>query len=248
MSSSSATSSEAAIIAPPADTAPQSSSAPSTVAPPPHRPTAALDLPSSKDTVSSDKKEIAPRQIVDQSQLSDALTALSPSTPRQQRSRRSTANYHHDYTSEGIFTTEDAEHDNDDDTFSPPISANKRIPSQMKKKIRQTSTHHDYNDDDLTPHLTTIQQNGLITSMKDPSYKSILFSYFRQLGATPKEERDVSREEEVKRKVLELVMEHSCDGKFWNFVNWRKPSLGVEEVDLEVVRASELLCLCLCVY
>jgi hypothetical protein len=147
----------------------------------------------------------------------------------QQRSRRSTANYDQDYSSEGIITTEEGE----DAAFA-----------EGGEEV-ESSQHHYDNDDNRTSNFSdalTEHHNGIIIlSMKDPKYKAIMFSSFQKLGAVPHDKRDESEEERVKEEVFHLLKK-SGGGRFMNYVNFRSPKEGVVEVDEMAARKSELLC------
>ena len=83
----------------------------------------------------------------------------------------------------------------------------------------------------------------IVLSMKDPNYKSIMFSYFQKLGATPKHLRDKNEEERVEKEVVALLKKLG-GGRFVKYINFRSPHSGVVEVDEKTARTSELLCVC----
>ena len=98
-------------------------------------------------------------------------------------------------------------------------------------------------------HSTTLSDTALteqnndtmiVLSMKDPNYKSIMFSYFQKLGATPKHLRDKKEEERVEKEVVALLKKLG-GGRFVKYINFRSPHLGVVEVDEKTARTSELL-------
>ena len=101
----------------------------------------------------------------------------------------------------------------------------------------------------LSNHLSSLTENhhhhgdSIVLSMMNPNYKSIMFSYFQKLGATPKELRDEDEEERVEQEVFALLKKVG-GGRFVKYINFRSPQLGVVEVDERTARASELCVLC----
>ena len=202
------------------ESAPQENAPPSKeVAAPP---AVAASSSSDGDTGGVDTTIVA---VAPQSSHGDSSTDIvqPPPTPSlQQRSRRSTANYDQDYSSEGIFTTEEGE----EAAFA-----------EGGEEV-ESSQHHDNRSFNFSDALTEHNGSIIIISMKDPNYKAIMFSSFQKLGAVPKHERDEDEEERVKEEVFHLLKK-SGGGRFMNYVNFRFPKEGVVEVDETAARKSE---------
>lgn len=134
-----------------------------------------------------------------------------------QRSRRSTANYQQDYSSEGIIPVEEG-----------------------------GALLDDANDDSLTSSNLTLDQQ-IIISMKDPNYKSFLHSYFQNKLSgdnviMPNNNREDQEDEKQVREEVLTLLKKAGGGTFWNYVDFRHPEKGVVEVEERVARTSEYRC------
>ena len=77
----------------------------------------------------------------------------------------------------------------------------------------------------------------VIISMKDPNYKSTMFSFFQKLGAKSKGERDY--DEEMKVKVEAFSFFKNSGGRLMTYINYRRPEDGLVEVEDEIARESK---------
>jgi len=92
----------------------------------------------------------------------------------------------------------------------------------------------DYEDDSNSSLPVQESGNDAILSMKNANYKTIMFSFFRQLKTHAVHERDKDEEKRVKNEAFALLK--SLGGRMMKYRNRMKPSDGLVEVDEKTAR------------
>lgn len=92
----------------------------------------------------------------------------------------------------------------------------------------------DYEDDSNSSLPVQASGNDAILSMKNANYKTIMFSFFRQLKTHAVHERDRNEEKRVKNEAFALLK--SLGGRMMKYRNRMKPSDGLVEVDEKTAR------------
>ena len=148
--------------------------------------------------------------------IHNAITAppLSSTSSANQRSRRSRTNYHQDYS-------------HDDDGLSITELEDDEI-------IQYDDASNNSNNELFITQPSSNQNEEIALSMKDPRYKSIMHSFFQQLGR----HADGHEEEMVGEEAVTLFKKYG-GGVFVNYINFRLPHLGTKMIDEKTARASK---------
>jgi hypothetical protein len=98
------------------------------------------------------------------------------------------------------------------------------------------------NDGGTLLPFESLAHNDIILSLKDSTYKTIMYQYFRKLDENIKNgARDEEEERKIKEEVYNLLK--NAGGRLLNYADYRKPNLGFIQVDEEAARAGEYLSL-----
>ena len=169
-------------------------------------------------------------------------SSLSPS----QRSRRITTNYHQDYSSDNTIPSPD--HQQDSRMVEDCATSAEAAPSSQSwrdRSSRTSSSSSSSNSSISNTNATTITQGktlnktdcNIVLSMKDPTYKATMFSFFQKLGVKTSDKRNVERETQVKNEAYDFFK--NSGGRLMTYINFRRPDEGVVEVDEKTARDSK---------
>ncbi len=89
----------------------------------------------------------------------------------------------------------------------------------MRIKRLESKSHSDAAEEKATP---------IILSLKDSSYKQVMFAAFQKLGARCTHARDVKEEKRVKEETYNLLK--STGRKLMKYRNFRDPKEGFVEI------------------
>ena len=99
----------------------------------------------------------------------------------------------------------------------------------------------DYEDDsNSSQSVQTSSGNDIILSLRDANYKSIMFSFFRQLGTRQYLDEVSDEEKRVKEEVFNIFQ--SSGGRLMRHRDGRRPKEGLFEVDEKTARESKCDC------
>ena len=169
-----------------------------------------------------------------------------PSSSPSQRSRRITTNYHQDYSSDGTITSSDHQQDKtspvDMDDCATSAEAGPSSQSSRDGRSRTTSSSSSNTTDTNATSITqgkTLNKTdcNIVLSMKDPTYKATMFSFFQKLGVKTSDKRNVERETQVKNEAYDYFK--NSGGRLMTYINFRRPDEGVVEVDEKTARDSK---------
>ena len=84
----------------------------------------------------------------------------------------------------------------------------------------------------------SLLRNDIILSLKDSTYKTIMYQYFRKLDDNMKDGvRDEMEERKTKDEVYNLL--NNAGGRLLNYADYRRPNLGFIQVSEVTARTSE---------
>ncbi len=163
---------------------------------------------------------------------SSSSSQKQPSSSPSQRSRRITTNYHQDYSSDGTIPSPD--HQQDSRMVEDCATSAEAAPSPQSSRDGSSRTT-----------TTTITQGktlnktdcNIVLSMKDPTYKATMFSFFQKLGVKTSDKRNVEKETQVKNEAYDFFK--NSGGRLMTYINFRRPDEGVVEVDEKTARDSK---------
>lgn len=185
-----------------------------------------------------------------------AVAAASSSSPPQkqpslspsQRSRRITTSYHQDYSSDGTIPSPDHQQGSrmvEDCATSAEAAPSSQSSRDGSSRTTTTSSSSRNSSSTSNTNATTITQGktlsrtdcNIVLSMKDPTYKATMFSFFQKLGVKTSDKRNVERETQVKNEAYDFFK--NSGGRLMTYINFRRPDEGVVEVDEKTARDSK---------
>lgn len=81
-----------------------------------------------------------------------------------------------------------------------------------------------------------VAHNDIVLSLKDSTYKTIMYQYFRKLEET-KQDGDKAEDEEIREEVFTLLK--NAGGRLLKYKEHRRPEMGFIHMDDETARTSE---------
>ena len=178
---------------------------------------------------------------------SSSSSQKQPSSSPSQRSRRITTNYHQDYSSDGTIPSPDHQQDSRmvEDCATSAEAAPSPQSSRDGSSRTTTTSSSSSNSSTSNTNATTITQGktlsktdcNIVLSMKDPTYKATMFSFFQKLGVKTSDKRNVERETQVKNEAYDFFK--NSGGRLMTYINFRRPDEGVVEVDEKTARDSK---------
>ncbi len=179
---------------------------------------------------------------------SSSSSQKQPSSSPSQRSRRITTNYHQDYSSDGTIPSPDHQQDSrmvEDCATSAEAAPSSQSSRDGSSRTTTSNSSSSSNSSTSNTNATTITQGktlnktdcNIVLSMKDPTYKATMFSFFQKLGVKTSDKRNVDKETQVKNEAYDFFK--NSGGRLMTYINFRRPDEGVVEVDEKTARDSK---------
>jgi hypothetical protein len=174
------------------------------------------------------------------SSSSSSSSQKQPSSSPSQRSK--------DYSSDNTIPSPDHQQDSrmvEDCATSSDEAAPSPQSSRAGSSRTTSSSSRSSNSSTSNTNATTITQGktlsetdcNIVLSMKDPTYKATMFSFFQKLGVKTSDKRNVEKETQVKNEAYDFFK--NSGGRLMTYINFRRPDEGVVEVDEKTARDSK---------
>ena len=118
------------------------------------------------------------------------------------------------------------------------LAAVASVESPTAEEQQQTEKDDDVEmtDADGSISFDEVAHNDIVLSLKDSTYKTIMYQYFRKLEET-KQDGDKAEDEEIREEVFTLLK--NAGGRLLKYKEHRKPEMGFIHMDDETARTSE---------